>query len=71
MVGAFCWAPVDGALYSAPAVRYGPELPAGSAHLEIIDDHQTIVVLSSSALGHTHMARVLFLEEEEDPNPYP
>lgn len=71
MVGALCWTLVDKAFYSAPAVWYGPDLPAGSVQLEIIDDHQTIVLLSPSALGHKHMARVLFLEEEEDPNDYP
>ena len=71
MVGALCWTPVDKAFYSAPAVCYGPDLPAGSIHLEIKDDHQRIVLLSPSALGHTHMVRGLFLEEEVDPNPYP
>ena len=38
-VEAFYWTPVDTAFYSAPAVWYGPELPAGSVHLEITDDH--------------------------------
>ena len=62
---------MDRAYYSTPAVWYGPALLAGSVHLEIIDDHQTIVPVSPSDLGHIHMARVLVLEEEEDPSPCP
>lgn len=71
MVGAFCWNPVARVCCSTPGVWYDADLPAGSVHLETEGDHQTTVLLSPSALAHTHTARGLFLEEGEDPYPYP